>query len=80
VDCAPRAHGQSSRAINGHRKDIILRHVLNEEEERPLGPTRQSIRQALVHFRTLLVRPSFDIPVELLEELEREVCNLKFAE
>ena len=80
VNRASRADGQPSRAINGHSKDVVLRRVLREEEEQPLGPTRQSVRQALVHLGTFLVRPNFDILVELPEELEGEVCNLEFAD
>ena len=69
VDRAPWTHGRASRTINGHSKDIVLRHVLREEEERPLCPARQSVRQAFVRLGTLLVRPDFGILVELLEEL-----------
>jgi hypothetical protein len=46
---------------------------------RPLGPTRQSVRQAFVHLGTLLVRLDSDILVELSEELEGEVCILELA-
>jgi hypothetical protein len=53
--------------------------VLGQEEERILGPTCQSVRQALIYLGILLVRPNLDILVELPEELEGEVCDLKFA-
>ena len=80
VNRAPWTHGQPSRETNGHSKDVVLGHVLSEKEERPLGPTRQSVRQVLVHFGALLVRRGFDVQVELSEELEGEVCDLEFAE
>lgn len=80
VNRAPRTDGQSSRSINGHSKDVVLRRVLREEEEQPLGPTHQSIGQALVHLRTFLISPNVDILVELPEELEGEFCDLEFAE
>ena len=54
-------------------------HMLGEDEEGPLGPTRHNVRQAFVQFRTLLIRPSLNIPVELLEEVEREVYDLEFS-
>ena len=73
----PRVAG---RVINSHSKDVVLGHVLSEKEERPLGPTRQSVRQALVHIGTLPVRPGFGVLVKLSEELEGEVCDLEFAE
>ena len=80
VNSAPRTHGLPSRSINGQSENVVLRRVLRDEEDRPLGPTRQSVRQALVYLGTLLVRPDFDILVELPKELEGEVCDLEFAE
>ena len=79
MNCTPRTHGLPSGSINGQSKDEVLRRVLCDEEDRPLRPTRQGVLQVLVHLGTLLVRLDFDILIELLEGLKREVCDLEFA-
>ena len=44
------------------------------------GPTRQRVRQALIHLGSPFVRPSCDNLVELLDKLEGEGCDLEFPE
>jgi hypothetical protein len=78
--CAPRRLRLSRSLVHYQREDEVRGRALGERPQGVLGPSFQGVRQLFVRFGTLAVHPDFDLLVELLEELERDVSDLQLAD
>ena len=80
MKCTPWSHGLSGGPIKCHRNDVVVGHMVTEENKYPFCPNCDGVCQALVYLGILEICPDFDILVKFLEKLERNICDFELAD